>query len=381
MKTKIGYSNHKLAFTSSIEAASMANIKEAKLGLVFTSPNQEQDQIIKGIKSLTNTPIIGCTSSMAIMTHHSYENEKTGYTGIITFSGDIVVGVAGKEKRNMENPREIGKELALEALKEMKGEKPNHFFMTATPGDEEEYMQGIQDIIGSVPVFGGTAADNDVSGNWKIICENRVISDGCAVALIKSDTEIVNVLENGYNETGQAGIITGVHERRELKSIDNVDALRKYSEWTKFNEDDLMGNKILSESIFDPLGVKDPIGRLIAIRHPMFAKSDGTINVGGDLVTNTAIIHMNMEPRDMLESIKTTIEELGDCDSYFLVHCGGRRLGLSMKGLEQEIFNKVKEVTKDKEVLMVFTFGEYGTYDHSANTVGGLSLSFTGFKE
>ena len=28
---------------------------------------------------------------------------------------------------------------------------------------------------------------------------------------------------------------------------------------------------------------------------------------------------------------------------------------------------------------MVFTFGEYGSADHSANTVGGLSLSYTGF--
>ena len=381
MKTKVGYSTHKLAFTSSIETATMANIKEAKLGLVFTSPNQEQDQIIKGIKSLTNTPIIGCTSSTAIMTHDSYENPETGYTAMMTFFGDIVVGVAGKEKRNMEDPKAIGREIAEEALKEMKGEKPNCFFMTATPGDEEAYIEGIQDIIGPVPIFGGTAADNDVSGKWKIICDNKVISNGCAVALIKSDTEVKNVLEHGYNETGQAGIITNVHERRELKSIDNVDALKKYSEWTRFNEDDLMGGNILTESIFDPLGVKDPIGRLIAIRHPMSSKSDGTINVGGDLVTNTAIIHMHMEPKDMLESIKTTIEELGDCDSYFLVHCGGRRLGLALKGMEQEIYKTVKEVLKDKEFLMVFTFGEYGTYNHSANTVGGLSLSFTGFKE
>ena len=49
-----------------------------------------------------------------------------------------------------------------------------------------------------------------------------------------------------------------------------------------------------------------------------------------------------MEPKDMLESIKTTIEELGDCDSYFLVHCGGRRLGLALKGMEQEIYKTVK---------------------------------------
>ncbi len=381
MKTKIGYSNNKLAFTSSIEAANMSNIKEAKLGLVFTSPNQEQEQIIKGIKSLTNTPIIGCTSSTAISTPNSYENEETGYTGIMTFFGDIVVGVAGREKKDLEDAKELGKEIALEALKEMKGAKPNYFFMTATPGNEEEYIEGIQDVIGPVPIFGGSAADNDVSGKWRIICENKVIKNGCAIALIKTDTEIVNILSHGYNETGQAGIITNVHERRELKAIDSTEALKKYSEWTRFNEDDLMGNQILSKSIFDPLGIKDPIGRMIAIRHPMSSNTDGTINVGGDLVTNTAIIHMHMEPRDMIESIKTTIEELGECDSYLLIHCGGRRLGLAEKGLEQEIQKAVKEVIKDKEFLMIFTFGEYGTYNHSANTVGGLSLSFTGFKE
>ena len=143
----------------------------------------------------------------------------------------------------------------------------------------------------------------------------------------------------------------------------------------------MLKDNILSESIFDPLGVKDPIGRLIAIRHPMYANSDGSINVGANLVSNTAIIRMHMEPRDMLEAIPKTIKELGNCDSYLLIHCGGRRLGLAQKGLEQEIYKKVKEAIPDKEFLMIFTFGEYGQNNHSANTVGGLSLSFTGFKE
>ena len=88
-----------------------------------------------------------------------------------------------------------------------------------------------------------------------------------------------------------------------------------------------------------------------------------------------------MEPRDMLESIKTAIEELGDCDSYLLVQSGFRRLGLELNGLEQDIHNKIKEVTKDKEFILINTFGEYGINNHSANTVGGLSLSFTGFSE
>lgn len=379
MKTKIGYSTNKSSFDAGIETSTMANIKESKLGLLFTSVDQDSDQIIKAIKSLTNTPILGCTSSTAISTHAGYMNDEGRYTAMITFSGDITVGVAGKEKKEVDDARALGREIAEEALKEMKGEKPNCFFMTATPGYEEEYLQGIQDVIGGIPVFGGSAADNTVEGKWKVFYEFQTFKSGCAIALIKSDTSVMNILEHGYNETGQSGVITGVNKRRDLLTIDRVPALKKYSEWTRFNEDDLMNNKILTESIFDPLGVKDPIGRLVAIRHPMFAKTDGTITVGSDLVTNTAIIHMHMEPRDMLESIEKTINELGDCESYFLIHCGGRRLGLANKNLEDQIYETVKKATQDKEFLMIFTFGEYGTNNNSANTVGGLSLSFTGF--
>ena len=70
-----------------------------------------------------------------------------------------------------------------------------------------------------------------------------------------------------------------------------------------------------------------------------------------------------------------------EANSYFLVHCGGRRLGLALAEIEDQIYPEVKKVIPNKEFLMVFTFGEYGTGDHSSNTVGGLSLSYTGFSE
>ena len=71
----------------------------------------------------------------------------------------------------------------------------------------------------------------------------------------------------------------------------------------------------------------------------------------------------------------------GEIESYFLVHCGGRRLGLALASIEDKIYPEVKKAIPDKEFLMVFTFGEYGEGDHSSNTVGGLSLSYTAFGE
>ena len=116
----------------------------------------------------------------------------------------------------------------------------------------------------------------------------------------------------------------------------------------------------------------------------MAANEDGSMNIGAQLIEKTAVIQMEMTPDEMVAANPKTIKEVDEClggaDAYFLVHCGGRRLGLQLEGKEDQIYPAVKEVTGDKEFLMVFTFGEYGTAEHSANTVGGLSLSFTGFK-
>ena len=64
---------------------------------------------------------------------------------------------------------------------------------------------------------------------------------------------------------------------------------------------------------------------------------------------------------------------------YFLVHCGGRKLGIGDR--MNEVYNEVKAEAGNVPFMMIFTFGEYGYHDHSANICGGLMLSFTGLSE
>ena len=63
LKTKVGYSEAVDAYTSGAETAKMANVIEnPQVGLFFTSCVQDQQELMKGAKSvLGNTPIIGCT--------------------------------------------------------------------------------------------------------------------------------------------------------------------------------------------------------------------------------------------------------------------------------------------------------------------------------
>ena len=389
MKTKVGYSENVDAFASGKETAQMANVIEnPQVGLFFTSVVQDQEELMKGAKSiLKDVPIIGCTSSAAICTHDGYLNKETGYSGMMLFGGDLEVVTAGS-KKTAEQAREIGRRIAKEALSKRKGndKEPDFFFMTASPANEEEYLKGIQDVIGNIPVFGGSAADNTVEGKWSILNDGETYSDGCAIAIFYTDSEMKNLYTGAYHETDKAGLITKISGSRTLVEIDHEPALKKYAEWTGKKIEDLMGNNLLTETIGAPLGVKDPIGKVIAVRHPMYANDDLSMNIGADLAVNTAVILLTNSPEGILKANEETINKVNslmqtEANSYFLVHCGGRRLGLALAEIEDQIYPEVKKVIPNKEFLMVFTFGEYGTGDHSSNTVGGLSLSYTGFSE
>ncbi len=387
LKTKVGYSENADAYLSGVETAKMANVIEnPQVGLFFTSCVQDQQKLMEGAKSvLGNVPIIGCTSSAAICTQDGYLNKETGYSGMMLFGGDVEVVTAGSKKTD-ESPREIGARIAKEALSKVKGKdkEPDFFFMTASPANEEDYMKGIQDVIGNIPVFGGSAADNTVEGKWSILNDGESFADGVAIAVFYTDGLMKNIYTGAYHETDNVGVITKINGDRTLVEIDHEPALKKYAEWTGKDVESLKGNNLLTETICAPLGVKDPIGKVTAVRHPMFGNDDYSMNIGANLAVNTAVIQLSNTPEGILKANEETINSLNTLmnneeKSYFLVHCGGRRLGLALSKIEDQIYPEVKKAIPDKEFLMVFTFGEYGTGDHSSNTVGGLSLSYTGF--
>ena len=130
--TRVGHSENKESFVCGTEAASKADLHSASVGLIFTSCVLDQKEVLKGVRSVSNAPVIGCTSSAAICTHEGYFNSADGYTGIMSFGGGVTVGVAGHAKNK--DAREMGRELAREAMKKAgKNCAPSYFFMTASP--------------------------------------------------------------------------------------------------------------------------------------------------------------------------------------------------------------------------------------------------------
>jgi hypothetical protein len=258
---------------------------------------------------------------------------------------------------------------------------PDFFYMVASPGEEESYLKGITKIIGRVPFFGGSAADNSISGDWKLFADEMITGNGVAVAFFYTNGKFANKYTGAYGESKKSGVITKVNGKRCLAEIDGVPAIKKYAEWSGKDVEKLKGGNLLVETICNPLGVKDRLGDLVAIRHPMFGNDDLSMNIGSDLSENTAAIYMEGSVDKLIKSNSETLqalkEKLPDAKGYFLVHCGGRRAGIGDR--IEEAVTEIKKAAGNVPFLCEFTFGEYGFAKDGNNTCGGLMLSFTAF--
>ena len=243
---------------------------------------------------------------------------------------------------------------------------------------------GISSVIGRVPFFGGSAADNEIAGKWWLYNGTDAFQDGCIVAFFYTDTPFANKFTGAYAETDKFGVVTKMDGDRGIAEICGKPALDVYAEWRGMSTDQLMGGDLLVASIVAPLGVKDRLGDLTAIRHPMNGNDDHSIAVGARVVEKTAVICMDGSVDGLVGSIAEVSADLKKLAgkmgapapaAYFFVHCGGRRAAIGDR--IGEVADSFIKEADGVPFLAEFTFGEYGFEQDGCNSIGGLMLSFT----
>ena len=390
LKAKVGYSTNIDSYIAGTEASKMISKElNPKFSFVYTSEKNNIKEVINSLQENIKTPFIGCTSHNGIIVEDGIISSPTGFVGMMSFEDkNMTVGVAIKEAGK--DARAVGRRVAIEAVENAKTTRaPAYFYMVASPKTEEEYLMGIQDVIGRVPCFGGIAADEEITENWKIFTNNKIINDGVAVAFFYTDNEIVTAFNGCYRETNNIGIITEVKNNRELVSIDGISALRKYANWLNKSPSSLNGKKLLEISAVKPLGVKDPLGNLTIIYNPMFGNDNGTktttddtIILGNKAVTGTAIMQLESTVDELIDAAGNTLKDVRrqlytEPAAYILMHCGARQDAIGER--LSEVHKLLVKEAKGVPFIMAFTYGQYGYDEHSANICGGLMLSFTAF--
>ncbi len=385
MKALTGYSTNKNGYLAGLEAGRMAGKNaNAKLVFAYMSCDYKIKDVIRGLKEIYDCPVIGNTSFTGVILPQGYIGGDKPFVGIMVLCDpNMVVGVGFADRKAYQSARDAGESATKHARAMTKmpyNDEPDVMYMTASPTEEEFFLKGANRVIGRVPLFGGSAADNTISGNWSLYLDNKVTNEGVAVALFYMKGGFVNEFTGAYRETSDMGIITKVEGTRQLVTIDGAPAVKKYAKWRNMKPSELMGDKLLSATITSPLGVKDRLGDLVAIRHPMFANEDYSMNIGANLSTGTTVIRMEATVDELISSVGETLKKLNErltkpVVCYHLVHCGGRRAGIDAR--INEVYEEIKKNTNGAPFIMEFTFGEYGYVDDGRNTTGGLMLSFT----
>lgn len=370
-------------------------VKKPDIIFLFSTATYDPGKLLKEVKKRVgkNVKIYGGTSCEGVLTPKGYLSgkKKNSLALLGIASKKMRFGVGGASIKVKGSAEKAGETAALAAVKnagKRKKDKPAIVFITATPDQEEEVLEGIKRVIGkNVPMFGGSAADNDITGKWAQFVNNKVYNDGVSIALLYTDLKVGYEFEAGYLRTQFQAKITKA-DKRIIYEIDNKPAAEVYNKWLngKLNAIMKKGGSILAETTCYPLAkvVKGKKGETyyltmhpISINMPekslkVFAnvKSGDEISVlygGWELLLNRAFnVPLRARTRGNIDKNKGVFAIYTFCAGSMMAIPEDERHTMSLL---------IKNAIGDVPFLGTFTFGEQGFFPGLGNVHGNLVSS------
>ncbi len=336
-------------------------------------------------------PVHGATSCRGVMAQDGpHLDAGAGAFVIWDPEGDYGSGL----EAIIDDPRDAARRAAEAALldADRPGEAPTLVWVSASPGQEEEILHGIADVVGSrTPVLGGSAADNTVSGEWRVFTHGRSETSGVVVSVMFPSSGVSFAYHNGYAPTEHTGTVTSASGRT-LQEIDGRPAAEVYREWTGgrvIPEEVNAHLGILSDSTMNPLGsyldsVSDVPYFLLA--HPAAVTPEGTLELFANVQVGTKLTLMQGAPEQLTQragKVAALAAETGsirreDAAGMLMVYCGGCML--AVQDHLKDVTDGVEATMTDVPYLGIFTFGEQGVALDGRNRHGNLMISAVVFE-
>ncbi|MEM2637577.1 MAG: FIST N-terminal domain-containing protein [Candidatus Korarchaeota archaeon] len=338
-------------------------------------------------ESFKGARIHGVTSCLGVITNDGYIIGPENYSiaALAVKSKKIKFGVGYGEG---DDAGKKALDMALKSAGMPSNAKPTLILMTAVPGMEERVIENIEEAVGKdVPIYGGTAADNDISGKWKVICNDKVLS-GVVITVIFTKLKIGTIYLSGYSAVGIKGTVTK-SSGRVIQEIDGKPAASIYNTWTnkKFAKFISAGESILGPASFAPLARKIVSGDKeywISV-HPSKCVS-GAIEVFAEVPQGSDIWLLSGDENVLLnrpsllfdlclKNMKSTPDKV---DFGILIYCAGTMLPVKDK-LGKSIKETLQKISGP--IIGAFTFGEQGHIPKIGNFHGNLMASLILFKK
>lgn len=329
----------------------------------------------------------GGSSCLGAMTEQGFHSEGGHGVGVLAIRDPH--GAYGTAMRPLGgDPAVLAAEATSAAMADARrpGEMPIAVLVTATPGQEEEVIRGIERAAGAhVPILGGSAADNAVEGRWEVFDRCTTATSAMLITALYPSVDVSYSFHSGYSPTALRGRVTSA-EGRLVRAIDGEPAAVVYARWLDGGIDDALegGASVLARTTLYPLGrVAGSIegSAYYQLSHPERITADhalaqfATVGEGDELVLmrGTPDSLVDRAARVARAALGASDAEPGDVIGGIVVYCAGCML--TVQDRMDEVVAGLQRALPARPFVGTFTFGEQGCFPSGENKHGNLMIS------
>jgi len=312
--------------------------------------------------------VFGCTSSRGVFTPTGFER---GAFALIGDEGDASVDVVLRPATSA-SARRAARDAAQQMTARF-GRKPDTLLLHATPGFEERILEGIDEAFdGSAPpMYGGSAADDDLSGRWKIFHGSESLSEGFLLVGFRAERPILGSFVSGYLPGNQRGTITRA-TGRVVNEIDGRPAAEVYDAWRGGALASALAKPgvVLADTTLHPLGrLVDRVGNVprYLLSHPHEVRADHALTLFTDVAVGDELAMMVGSEGGLMERTEQvvarargTAHRATPIAGGILVYCGGCVMAIGERA--KEVGKLYAKAIANAPFIGAATFGEIGCF-------------------
>jgi len=345
---------------------------DSELVLFFCSSLYDLDVIADEVNRLfAGLTVVGCTTAGEIGPAGYKAHSITG----VSFSTRVCSAVIARLSQLQQFEIASGRRFAQSLLQQLESHAPaadfsNSFAFLMIDGmsrREEPVARALQDGLGQIPLFGGSAGDDLKLGRASVFHENKFHSDSALLVLVSSTLPFKIFKTQHFVSQAERLVVTEADaSRRIVKEINGLPAAQEYARIVGVKVSDLNPERFAASPV------------VVAIDGTDYVRSIQKSNPDGSLTFYCAIdeglVLRVVRGVDLLGNLERAFDDLraslGPLQMVIGCDCVLRKLEITQSGLKEA----VEAVLHLNNAIGFSTYGEQFRGVHVNQTLTGIAF-------
>lgn len=345
-------------------------------GILYASARADVTGVLASLRAeLGDVPLIGCTSCLGPATGQRFTARRDAVSVMWMLGEGFQFGSAAVADSEAADLVAAGEQLANRALARagLDAARVRFAVFHATPGGEEAQLEGVQRVLpDAVVLLGGSAADDDLSGQWRVWTEQGVLDRGATLAVCDWPWKLGMAFRSGYLPSPKTAVVTRANGRM-LYELDGRPAVEVYDEWLggALADERHHGGQVLGKTTLAPLGVARAkvagTDSFVLVHPERVVVDDGALALFATVREGERVTLMHCTERGLVRRSRHVAQDAmrdaglqaDQLAGALMIYCGG--CVLPIEDRMHEMLAELRGSLGDTPVVSAFTFGEQGT--------------------